>query len=735
MRSNHTPIEKVHPEDLNPSKAGAVTRDAAPLSLPTASSRQSSTTLPYGSAREAICFVVFVAVFVIVTAINQGPISPFYYADSIRQAIVLTPFPRGGAGGGGSGEKGMITFDKMQTIPDVWQWLQGPVVETLYSPQLLNSTTAGGSSSPVALANARVGGLRLRQARVQPNSCQVQSEYANLLSFCFGALSTSTESMAGFGPVQNSLNVSRAAAYAFAKPFFGSAPTYNDLMQCISSCSVSVGSLYGFNKAAYAAEYSNECSLSCTCFYSQSTCSPPSASTVAPIYAFTWSPAVAKPLDGQFGSIPGSGFIVDIATNSSSAASTLQQLQKSQFLDVATRSLVVEFVVFNPYLQLFNLVQILVEFPSTGGIAPSIVTSVLDLYGYDSSNLTKIAFEVMLALGVVLYVGEMVTTMLRTSISAYLTSGWNKLHAVNMALFVAAITLRLVAIRTIYSSDAVNVLSTSLTPLLDFFNSLATWQRQEQAIRAVNAVLVWIGLLKYTQMSRQMYFVVALLGQAMGDLISAVLLLAICVLGYAQAGFVAFSASAASFRTFGQAMASVVQALSFSLDYDELVAANPGIAPVYFITFYIVFILVCVNVFIAILQDAFLVVQKQSPPPLSSFPFANGVVATMAFWIQREWTAITRGRAAAANLTMKAPPTLRLGEGGNALGGPGSNGQLHPLLAMEMQALSEKLGGMMKAHEEKRGKLDGIEAMLRLIEDACMELKTDKATTSTTTPV
>ncbi|KAF0682845.1 Aste57867_25068 [Aphanomyces stellatus] len=720
--SNNT-LEKVHPEAAGMAKAPATARVASP---PTAK-RPSDVAPPYGSGREAACFLVFLVLFLVVTAYNHSPTTTFFFGESVRRAVAGTLFPSGD----GSGIA--IAYDSMQTIPDVWNWVQGPLVQTLYSIRIASPATNGSnttSSQTVALANVRVGGVRLRQIRVAPNSCTVQDEYSPLVAYCYGPLTYSTESSAGFGPVQNSYNVSHAAAYVFASTYFGPSPTYANLMTCISACGVSVGSIYGLDKARYKLEYSNECSLSCTCFYSGASCAAPPGGTPAPLYTYTWTPPVEPSLMGLFGDIPGSGFVIDLPPNATAAIAAVQQLQRQNFLDVGSRALVVEFAVFNPTLQLVDNVQLVVEFPPTGGVAPSMTASILDLSAYSSSAGGKVFFEAALVVCVVIYAGEILVRVYRhnpaTLSTGYFDSGWNQLHGVNIALFVAVITLRLLAINLMYGSGAVNIVTaTNPTDVFAYLRALATLSVQERSINAVNAVLIWLGLLKYTQMSRRMYFVVRMLCLAVTDLLSAILLFFICLLGYAQAGFLAFSTDAPAFRTFGQSLVSVFQALTFRFDYHDLVQANPGLAPVYLITFYILLVLVCVNIFVAVLHDAFTTAHKQqSASSTTLFPFAHGLAATLSFWLKREWVAIKFGRAAAAKLEMDVPKKpLRQANPSDDMAGT-----LHPYMAMEMQALSEKLTLMMKAHDDKRGKLDGIESMLRAIEDTCMELKVDKTT-------
>ncbi|OQR97781.1 Polycystin Cation Channel (PCC) Family [Achlya hypogyna] len=708
-RSGNHSVEKIHPEEGIRS-ADAVTSFAAPVPrvAPVASAPVPKTHnvggKAYGSLREAFCFTAFLVVFLVVTVYDRGTAAWFYYSDSVSRSLAATAFPSG------ADATVTLTLPDVQTMDDVWNWFEGPLANTLFP-------TTGES---VLGTNQIVGSVRLRQVRVRPNSCTLQSQFAGLLSYCYGALSPSAESTAGFGPVQNSDTVSNYAAYSYASTYFGSSKSYAQLMQCISGCEVAVGSLYGIDKARYASAYANACSLSCTCFYSSANCNAPAASAPAPVYSFNWTSADATQsaaLPGLFTTIPGSGFVVDLLpANTTDARAQIAALKAAKYLDVATRAVLVEVAVFNPYLELFDLVTVLLEVPPTGGVYATLSSAVVDLSAYSASAGGKVFFEGLLALGVVLYAGEVLVGMLRHTPRRYFSSLWSVVHGVNLMLFVAVITLRLVAVHDTYgaTTDWTTIATSSLFAKLRF---LAAVGRHERGINAVNALLTWALFLKYTQVSQGMFLLLRVLAKAGGDLWSFLVLFGICLVGYAQAGFVAFSTQAPSFRTFGRALVTLVEALRFRLDYDELASANPGFAPVYFASFYVLVILMALNVLVAILQEAYTRTDRDAVFKFS-FPFEHGVLATLSFYLQRQFVALKYGRAAANNMTLarnKAPAAV--------LDRSLKKGDVHPWMMMEMQALTEKVAGVLKAADEKKGQLETMEAMLRSIEDTCMELK------------
>ncbi|KDO30717.1 hypothetical protein SPRG_04619 [Saprolegnia parasitica CBS 223.65] len=699
--SNHTAVEKIHPEEQIRAVELAA---AAPTRTPSASRLRTPGGKAYGSMREAVCYLTFLVVFGIVTVYNRGTSSMFYYSDSVARAVGDTSFPSG------DDSNVDISLAGVETLGDVWNWLQGPVANTFFP------TTA----SPVLGANQVIGNVRLRQVRVKPNSCSPQSQYATLVSYCYGALSPSSESTVGFGPVLNSDGVSAYAAYTFASTYFGASKSYAQLLQCISGCEIAVGGLYGIDKARYAAAYTNTCSLSCTCFYSGGNCVAPSSSAPSPVYIYNWTSSdvtQSNALQGLFGSIPGSGFVVDLPTNVTDARLVLRALKSAKYIDIATRAVVLEAAIFNPYLELFNLVTVVLELPPTGGVYTSFTSSVVELSAYSSSAAGKIFFEGLLVIGVVLYTLELLFGMLRHSPRKYFSSFWNIAHGINIALFIAVITLRLAAINSVYGAT-IDWSTIDTASVLSKLHFLSTLGRQERSVNAMNALLTWAVVFKYAQMSQSMFLLLRVLAKASADLWSFLLLFCICLLGYAQAGFVAFSTQAPSFHTFGQGLVTLIEALRFRLDYAELAAANAGFAPVFFASFYMLVILIALNVFAAILHEAYATMDKDLVYKYA-FPFPHGVLAAVGFTLQRTFVAIKYGREAANAMMQQhaaAPPAAVLDRSLK-------KGDVHPWMMMEMQALTEKVQGMLSANDEKKAQFETMEAMLRAIEDTCMELK------------
>merc|ERR1719181_162609 len=115
-------------------------------------------------------------------------------------------------------------------------------------------------------------------------------------------------------------------------------------------------------------------------------------------------------------------------------------------------------------------------------------------------------------------------------------------------------------------------------------------------------MIMWVKIFKYCQVSRKMSFLLRIMARA-----STV----IFFLGFAQAGYLAFSVNVDDFRTFTYALLTLFRSFVGDLDYDKLADASPAYGPAFYILYYITVLLVLLNVFLAILNDAYTAVREE----------------------------------------------------------------------------------------------------------------------------
>lgn len=611
-----------------------------------------SSSVPFGSLLEAFGYVVFLILFIVATSVIEENEQAFYFANRIKSALVEQPFTTPVTLRSTSGTvissiatgttKGSVqkSFGVIQDQPDVWAFLQGPFVDVIYGPEGCPNTSNGAledtpETSGMPLSYNRVlGGVRLRTLRVKPDSCPSLSqipEYSSIVPYCYSSFSTAMEQRNGYGPILNSDDITASICFAFAKNFFAdkaATKSYADLQICYSDCERTCGEHFGVEKFRYVAACDAQCGIHCKCIYEQpvgftNLCPDPNpngASAALPTarYSFNWSSSKeteSLASNGYTGTMyAGSGYVVDLAVNGTLARSALAKLREDRYLDLATRALVIDLTVYNAYLQLFNIVQLVVEFPATGGVFVQFSDVVLRPFRYSASNdssLGRIVLECFLVVYVAFCWKTMLQGMYRSGgVGNFLrSSAWNVVTLLFLLVFAAVIGFRLYMIDQEYgtlSGRVTNAIDSATLSTIPKFQSLARLCYAEGVLSSVNAAFVWLKLLQYTQMSQRMCLLLRMLRRAAMDLFWFSLYFFVCLCGFAQIGYLLFGLSVRQFRSLGVAILSLLQAVAGDLDYSALSDAHHLLGPLFYIAFYLLLLLILLNVFLAILNDAYL---------------------------------------------------------------------------------------------------------------------------------
>ena len=89
------------------------------------------------------------------------------------------------------------------------------------------------------------------------------------------------------------------------------------------------------------------------------------------------------------------------------------------------------------------------------------------------------------------------------------------------------------------------------------------------------------------------------------DILYFFIILFIFVVAFAHAGYLAFSTDVEDFRSISISVITLFNALVGSLDYEGITESSRLYGPLYFLVFQSMMILILVNVFLAIMNDAY----------------------------------------------------------------------------------------------------------------------------------
>jgi hypothetical protein len=274
-------------------------------------------------------------------------------------------------------------FLNILTMDDVWFFLQGPAMQ-LFVNEWYNGNEFKFEEKGMILSYNRVlGGVRMRQVRVRPGTCEVKEEYKSIIKYCYGKHSSSNEDMSGFGPVMNAEIIADISSYEFAYDYL----YYNEsatpevcFQRCMPSCT---DEFADYSPDKYINMCAETCDRHCGCIsYNheniEQDCPHPKLEHNVDMkperefkYTFrTQAELKELPFNGFLQTYGGGGYVQDLPLNLTEASEIIQVMKKERFLDLGTRLLTFDFTVYNSYLRLYNVIRMSMEFPATGGVIP-----------------------------------------------------------------------------------------------------------------------------------------------------------------------------------------------------------------------------------------------------------------------------------------------------------------------------------------------------------------------------
>lgn len=131
-------------------------------------------------------------------------------------------------------------------------------------------------------------------------------------------------------------------------------------------------------------------------------------------------------------------------------------------------------------------------------------------------------------------------------------------------------------------------------------------------ISSLALLLLFFSLLKFMAMSKALSFLQNTISEALVDLYFFIIMLITLMFGFVFMSYLAFGTHAESFSEITKSLITCFEMLVGTFDYEEMSNANPGIAPLFFILYLLMFVFVLLNIFVAILERAYSIVKRET---------------------------------------------------------------------------------------------------------------------------
>eukprot|EP01064_Diplonema_japonicum_P031487 TRINITY_DN5660_c0_g2_i1.p1 TRINITY_DN5660_c0_g2~~TRINITY_DN5660_c0_g2_i1.p1 ORF type:complete len:880 (+),score=260.52 TRINITY_DN5660_c0_g2_i1:61-2700(+) len=306
-----------------------------------------------------------------------------------------------------------------------------------------------------------------------------------------------------------------------------------------------------------------------------------------------------------------------LSQSQADASSNVSFLKLNNWIDSATRCVIIDVLTFNPSIDAFALNHFYIEFFATGSVVANLKAypfEILHMTSHDFRYLF-VADVIMVLLTAQLAIGLIVTIYRRRQMNYAV---WLGLYDAYDVMFIV-ILIHACYYRMVLWRDGPD-LHDGQPPADDkemytlLFNYGFRYERANTYV-GIAVVFAWVRLFRFLQYNGRLGVLSETLYKAKADLIAMLMILIIVLVGYGIGGSALYGVDHQNFSSWWIAMAYLLRLLiSAEVDqyYDELKAIHPNWTGFYMATFMIITWMIILNMVLAIITGAFVSVQENN---------------------------------------------------------------------------------------------------------------------------
>ncbi|CAF3336661.1 unnamed protein product [Rotaria socialis] len=316
----------------------------------------------------------------------------------------------------------------------------------------------------------------------------------------------------------------------------------------------------------------------------------------------------------------GGGFVHDLSLTRDEALEELQNLYNNLWLDRGTRVVFLDFTVYNANINLFCQIELIVEFPASGGAVASKSFSTVKLIRYVSSmDYFVLACEILFIIFTVYYTVEEVLEIMRFKLY-YFKTIWNILDVV--IILISYICIAFNIYRQVEVGQLLDELLRDQNTFADFA-FLTYWQTQFNNIIAFTVFLAWIKIFKYVSFNKTMTQLSTTLSRCAKDVLGFSVMFMIVFLAYAQLGYLLFGTMVEDYKSFAISIFTLFRIILGDFDFEAILEAHRILGPIFFLTYVFFVFFVLLNMFLAIINDTYSEVKSDLSTQKSEFELGD----------------------------------------------------------------------------------------------------------------
>jgi polycystin 1L2 len=326
---------------------------------------------------------------------------------------------------------------------------------------------------------------------------------------------------------------------------------------------------------------------------------------------------VSRSIQGQVSSYDGSGFVRDLdATSREGYVRAVEELKAGLWVDAQTRAVIVTLNVYNGNYNYYCISQFVIEFTEGGSVVPTATNKVLSLDMYETADFSRVnkvvlqyVPDLMTILGTIAYLMRFLYKLYRVrkvtkSFRPVLRDSWNVVDVLMLLTLGATYMLRW---QYLWNEDRRSFDPFKATGYTEMSGLASAYTNMFIGDSATVMVLV-VKALKYFALQKDLMLLQKTLVQAITDLVVFIAMLVVLFFGFVLMGMNIFGMQANGFKSIQDTIGTLFLILLGEFDYLEMESVHAMWAFVFFLGFVIFMFFIVLNIFLAILNDAYTVV-------------------------------------------------------------------------------------------------------------------------------
>jgi len=336
----------------------------------------------------------------------------------------------------------------------------------------------------------------------------------------------------------------------------------------------------------------------------------------------------------------GGGYPADLGYDYPTALTVIADLHSHNWVDMQTRSVFVEFTVYNANANLFGIAYLFLEFLPTGGAFPYAHFAVSKLYSYVGHfSHFILACQVFLILFMLYFMYREGKAIYKKR-KAYFNGFFNWMEVVMIA---CELTMVVLFFARLWEVDK-NLAELRYNP--KDFVSFQYAGAADESLTFIMGILVFLATLRFLKLFRfnkRMSLLGSTIGECAKPLGSFCISFMIVFLAYAILAYLVFGLENDKFKNFLTAIETQISIILGDFDYEELASTNRILGPAYFFSFMYFSVFYLLNMFMAIINDSFAEVKSSNDKQKNEYEMVEFILARF-----KENVGLNRNRVASS---------------------------------------------------------------------------------------